>query len=271
MTELQKTELELLKTFCGICSELGLRYYLVCGSALGAEKYGGFIPWDDDADIAMPRSDYEVFIEKAPSMLSGDLFLQNFRTDPAFPQLFSKLRDSGTAFIEKSAAKLNINHGIYIDIFPLDGYPEGRLKAAFLELRKKIALMKVSCVFDVERSAKTKAACALFRFAGCRKRTAGIIGKLDKTLRKYPEKDSALWCNHGNWQGKLDYSPREHYADGKKAIFEGIEVMLPAETDAYLTQKYGDWRADLPESEKKGHHFYTVCDTEKPFTEYIKF
>ena len=120
MTPLQQKELELLTLFIQICSQLELRYYLVCGTALGAVKYGGFIPWDDDVDVSMPREDYEVFLQKAPALLPEHVFLQNYRTDPAFPQIFSKLRNSNTTYIEKSAGKLPINHGIYIDIFPLD-------------------------------------------------------------------------------------------------------------------------------------------------------
>lgn len=69
MTELQETELELLKQFLLVCEQFKLTYYLVCGSALGAVKYGGFIPWDDDIDVALPRKDYEVFCREAPKML----------------------------------------------------------------------------------------------------------------------------------------------------------------------------------------------------------
>ena len=69
MTELQQTEFEILKEFVAVCEQLRLCYYLVCGSCLGAVKYNGFIPWDDDIDVAMPREDYRVFCQKAPSML----------------------------------------------------------------------------------------------------------------------------------------------------------------------------------------------------------
>lgn len=101
MTPLQQKEYQLLGLFLDICRQLDLRYYLVCGSALGAVKYKGFIPWDDDVDIAMPRGDYQRFLSQAQALLPEGFFLQNFHTDPAFPQIYSKLRDSNTAFIEK--------------------------------------------------------------------------------------------------------------------------------------------------------------------------
>ena len=85
MNALQKRELELFQAFLQVCRQLKLPYFLVCGSALGAVKYQGFIPWDDDMDIAMLRPDYEVFLAQAPALLPGHIFLQNYKTDPAFP------------------------------------------------------------------------------------------------------------------------------------------------------------------------------------------
>ena len=100
MTELQKKEFEMLCLVVDICNQLDLEYYLVCGSALGAVKYNGFIPWDDDVDVALPRKDYELFLSKASSMLPSWCFIQNYRTDPKFPLLGTKLRNSKTTFIE---------------------------------------------------------------------------------------------------------------------------------------------------------------------------
>ena len=102
MNALQKRELELFQAFLQVCRQLKLPYFLVCGSALGAVKYQGFIPWDDDMDIAMLRPDYEVFLAQAPALLPGHIFLQNYKTDPAFPAIYSKLRLSGTLFLEAS-------------------------------------------------------------------------------------------------------------------------------------------------------------------------
>ena len=119
MNALQKRELELFQAFLQVCRQLKLPYFLVCGSALGAVKYQGFIPWDDDMDIAMLRPDYEVFLAQAPALLPGHIFLQNYKTDPAFPAIYSKLRLSGTLFLEASARDLPIHQGIFIDLFPL--------------------------------------------------------------------------------------------------------------------------------------------------------
>lgn len=271
MNELQKTELQILKTFISICEKLGIGYYLVCGSALGAAKYGGFIPWDDDIDAALLRPDYELFCKNAPQMLPEHLFLQNYVTESACPFLYSKIRNSDTTFIEKATAHLDINHGIFIDVFPLDGYPEEKLRRLALERKKKTLKLKNDCAYahDDKIKAASRLCFAAERYLGFDKKTAETNNKLTKLISAYPPETSALWCNHGNWQGKLEYAPREQYGRGRKAGFEGIEVTIPEDIDAYLTQKYGDWRSDLPESKQKGHE-PLICDTARPYTYYVE-
>lgn len=151
MNELQKVEFDLLCEAVRIFSDLKLTYYLVCGSALGAIKYGGFIPWDDDMDIALPRDDYEIFIKEAGCRLPDGLFLQNHHTEASFPQIFSKLRNSRTTYIEKSISALPINHGVYIDIFPLDEYPADRGAQRRLEFEKQRLFLKLSVVYCSKR------------------------------------------------------------------------------------------------------------------------
>ena len=268
MTPLQQRELELLQLFVRLCEQMQLRYYLVCGTALGAVKYGGFIPWDDDVDVAMPREDYEVFLEKAPSLLPEGMFLQNYRTDPAFPQIFSKLRNSNTTYIEKSAAALPINHGIYIDIFPLDGYPEHPKEQRRLEMNKKLYLQLLGTAFAEPAPLKSKIIYRIKRALGFHKRTAQFAAYYDAMIRKTSPENSSLWCNHGNWQGKLEYAPREQYGAGAEAVFEGLVVRIPEHYSEYLTQKYGDYSQDPPIQEQVGHHYYKICDVDRPYTYY---
>lgn len=270
MNDLQKKELELLKIFIDICNQLNLKYYLVCGSALGAVKYNGFIPWDDDIDVGMPRNDYEVFLEMAPAILSEKYFLQTHISDNNYPNIFAKLRDSTTTYIEKSVAHISMNHGVYIDIFPLDGYPKSKEDQLMLEKRKKTYKRLLTSVYDVPRSLKGKLAVKLMRFLKIHKKTLYILKKYNKLISSYTIKDSSIICNHGNWQGTLEYAPKEQYGCGKWTEFEGIKVRVPEKFDDYLTQKYGDWRSDPPTEEQVGHHYYTYMDLDNPYTDYIK-
>ena len=270
MTDLQKKELDLMICVVDICNKLNLNYYLVCGSALGAVKYQGFIPWDDDMDIGLPRKDYNRFVIEAPKMLPERYFLQNFRTDSQFPHIFSKLRDSTTTMIEKSMAHLNIHHGIGIDIFPLDGYPQKKTQQILFDLRKKCYSWMQYCALGKGPNPKVELRNRIFRLLGYHKRTAKILDKMERLFSAYSPENSELWCNHGNWQGKLEYAPRWHYGAGTQKVFEGITVIVPEDYDAYLTRKYGNWRADPPTDKQVSHHTYTICDVSKPYTWYVR-
>ncbi len=81
--------------------------------------------------------------------------------------------------------------------------------------------------------------------------------------------DAEVYCNYGNFRGVMEKTPKEIYGDGAQATFEGLPVRVPARYDDYLTQKYGDWRAELPKEQQVGHHYYAVCDLDTPYTEYI--
>lgn len=268
MNQLQQKEFEILREFVAVCDKLGLTYYLVCGSALGAVKYGGFIPWDDDVDVAMPRADYEKFLAQAPGLLPAHLFIQNYRTDPAFPKTFTKLRDSRTTYIETDYADLPMHHGVFIDVFPLDGYPVGDAAVAEFEKRKKKYLRLTSCSLRPMGSVKSRVLRMGLRLLGYHKKTAKYLAEYEAMIRDCGVGD--VLCNYGNFRGVMEKTPKEIYGAGTEAQFEGLTVRVPADFDTYLTQKYGDWRADLPENEKKGHHYYTAMDLTVPYQEYIK-
>lgn len=270
MTDLQRIEFEMLKEFVRICDELKLKYFLVCGSALGAVKYKGFIPWDDDMDVALPRADYEIFCQKAQSMLPEHLFLQNSDTDKYYPLIFSKIRHIGTTFIEKPYAKTNMNHGIYIDVFPLDGYPDDvRAQQKIEKEKQRYNLMRLCCL-DVPHTWKTRLLVTGQRFLGIHKKPFRFVKRLEKNIVIYPTENSNIWCNHGNWQGKLEYASRTQYGDGTWAEFEGLLVRIPEKYDEYLMQKYGDWHSDPLDEDKIGHHYYYVCDTKKTYKYYVE-
>lgn len=265
LTDLQKRELELLKQFDAVCEKLQLRYFLVCGSALGAVKYQGFIPWDDDVDVALFREDYEIFLARAPELLPPEVFLQNTYTDPQVPFIYSKLRNSNTTFVERSCANLSMHHGIYMDVFPLDGYPSDPLARILLEMRKKYYTYLLYTPLDIPRRPYAKVLNALL---GRRHSVSEVARKYSRMISRYPVSGSALICNHGNWQGRREYAAREQYADGTPTSFEGLKVYVPRQYDAYLTQKYGNWRADIPDAQKVGHHTCLICDPDRPYTDY---
>lgn len=277
MTELQKRELEILKEFLKICTELNLTYYLVCGSALGAVKYKGFIPWDDDIDVALPRKDYEIFLKLAQELLPKWCFLQNHKTDSKFHLVGSKLRDSRTTYVEQMCEKLPINHGVFIDVFPLDGqwknykeYVLFRRAQKEVESRRRVHLIYNRLSPKNILSLRTNYYYWMNRIFKMYDNTQNVIAKYDKIISSYDVECSEIWCNHANSISSLEYAPREQYGNGIMMKFEGLDVRVPERYDEYLTQKYGNWRDDLPEEQKIGHHYAKVIDLARPYTDYIK-
>ena len=269
MTQLQSKTFELLKIVVAICEKWSIPYYLVCGSALGAVKYGGFIPWDDDIDVGLLRADYERFLEIAPGEIPDWCFLQNYKTEKLFSQTYTKLRNSNTTFIEADVAQVEMNHGIYLDIFPIDGYPRNAFEIKIFELRRRINGWVRSSIYENHPMEKIRKRNRILRFLGVHKKADRAHARLEKMYARYSTGQSDLWCNFGNWQGKLEYAPKWHYGEGTYADFEGLRVRIPENFDAYLTQKYGDWRSDPPVEAQKTHHLSTVIDTEKPYTLYM--
>jgi len=269
MTELQQVEFDLFRIFAETCEKLNLNYFLVCGSALGAKRHGGFIPWDDDLDVGMYREDYNKFIELAPPLLPEGIFLQNYHSDPEYRNIFSKLRNSNTTYIEKTVQHLNINHGIYIDVFPLDGYPQSALEQKWLAFEMKYYVYALLSGFSKSTSLKGTLANLPFRMLGYPRRVKQTLMKYESVISKYPIKDTKLVCNHGTWYGKRNYIPKEFYGKGSVISFEGYPAKVPEDIENYLKTLFGDWQTPPPPEKQRGHHFYEICDTKKPYTEYL--
>lgn len=267
MNDIQKVVFGMFEHFVRVCQELGLNYYLINGSALGAEKYGGFIPWDDDMDIGMPRKDYEIFLAKAQSYLPKEIFVQNYRTDKNFPFMYTKLRNSNTTFIETSVRKINMNHGVYLDIFPLDGCDNDYRTLKIKNIKIKVLHWFHFCALDDRSSLKIRFRNNVLRIFGYHKRTAKYLRMLDVIFSNTDE-NSMYLCNFNDRQGKGGIL-RDWYGNGSDAVFEGVNVKIPKKFDDYLTKKYGDWRSELPSDEQKSHHKALICDATKPYTEYI--
>lgn len=122
-------ELEALTVIDQICRRHSIKYTLIDGSLLGAIRHNGFIPWDDDVDIAMLRDDLEKFKLICKTELPSKYFYQDMSTDPEYLYLFDKIRINNTLFKESYLAEYNINHGVFIDIFPVDNVSDNKKEA----------------------------------------------------------------------------------------------------------------------------------------------
>ncbi len=122
ITAVHQKLLEILTAVDGVCKKHGIRYTLEGGTLLGAVKYGGFVPWDDDIDIVMLRCDYEKFLRVCQTEMGADskYFIQNFRTVRDFPLNYTKVCMNNTLYMQSAYANLDIHHGLFIDVFPID-------------------------------------------------------------------------------------------------------------------------------------------------------
>ena len=128
LRELQLKQVEILTVIKKICEDNEIKFSLFAGTALGAIRHNGFIPWDDDVDIVMSRNDYIKFKKVCEKELPNQYFYQDYHTDPGFTQCFAKIRDNNTTYIEEGTEDLKMNRGIFVDIFPFDVVPNSYIR-----------------------------------------------------------------------------------------------------------------------------------------------
>lgn len=249
LQQLKKEELELLQALIAVCSQLGLTYYILGGTLLGAVRHQGFIPWDDDIDVGIPRADYEILMARGQELLPEGIFLQNFRTDPDYPLNFAKLRRRNTCFVEHGLRNCRIDHGIYIDIFPLDYYPENNVR--LFRLKDRMMRLRVTFAFSGDILGIGSRVCRWFTlpFFSSRKRT---VEKREELLRSVPS--GSRLANHCGAWGEKEIVPAHWYGEGTQLLFEGIPVRAPAEYHLWLTQVYGSYQQLPPEDKRRPHH-----------------
>lgn len=276
LKELHRIQLEMLIDFVDACKKLDLKYFLICGSALGAVRHKGFIPWDDDIDIGMPRNDYERFITEGQKLLNSNTFIQTHRSDSEYPHNFAKIRNSKTTYIEFTKKNINMNHGVYIDIFPLDGVSKSYIGRLFFTIANKIYAKKVDEAFDLSIYAKNQNFKNIFfelivKILFRRKSYKEIVVKRDKLLRKRDYYKSNYIANYCGAWGNKEICHRSFFGEGQEVKFENIEVVIPKEYDLYLKQVYGNYMK-LPHIDKrKSHHYCSKIDLNAPYTKYISF
>jgi len=129
LAQIHSVLLDILKEVVRVCGILGIRPFVTGGTAIGAFYYCGFVRMDDDIDLGLIRNEYQLFVSKAPDLLSAGYFLQVPETDSATPFYAAKVRKDNTLFVEKEYKDLPIHQGIFVDIFPFDNVPDGAFHA----------------------------------------------------------------------------------------------------------------------------------------------
>ena len=261
--KVQEHILDIFRDIIRVCDELDINYFIMGGTALGAVRHGGFIPWDDDLDIGMLRTDYERFLKEAPQCLRGDLFLQTFESEPRSPFYFAKVRKSGTEFTEYYCRKLPIHSGIYVDIFPYDSVPD-EVHARKGYYWKSKCLLNLYIAKEVTETSVPHHGWHRIAYFMIRNGLHILLmpvsknwlyRRLDHHMQRYNTKQTVYVGDGGNPGVQLK---RKYVKQPEKICFEGTEVKCPKEIEEYLHDNYGDYHKLPPENERKGHAPYQV-------------
>lgn len=266
--ELQLYKLEVLKEFAALCDQNNLRYCLYGGTLLGAVRHGGYIPWDDDVDVLMPWEDYNKFLKTYSKQLPDKYFVQNYKTDPCFPLMFTQLRVNNTTSMPVKNAPLDIHWGICIDIFPLVGIAESGMKRKLQN--KMIPLIYSFLSVDIIKAVNVPC-------AGMQK----IINKIPRKIRHaFVNAEYAVLFSGSEKQKKCydlfdtkikDIGDYSDWTDTEDMLFEGIPFKVPKKYDKLLTLLYGDYMTPPPVDQRGGHEIQLgdqILDFNKDYSIY---
>lgn len=261
LRRVQLEQLGMLIEFDRICKENNLSYQLFAGTLLGAIRHNGFIPWDDDIDVAMLRDDYEKFINICNDNLSPDYFLQNYKTDPYYFRQFSRIRKNNTKYVQDLYKNLEIHHGIFIDVFPLDGFVPGSIfeviRVNIIKIMYYLNRGRNNTVSDKASFIK-KAVGKLFMVTNL------IINKptfdeLKTKIIKINSKKNTKYITHltnaiDSYGYKSFLIKKENFMNVIEWEFEKNKFPVPYTFHKYLTNIYGDYMKLPPKEQRKPHH-----------------
>lgn len=266
--EVQKKILDIMKYTDKLCRENGIVYYIMGGTALGAVRHGGFIPWDDDLDIFMTADQYQRFKKVFTEQNSNQFVLQEWKTTPDYLE-YAKIRMNGTTFIEEQFKdRKDMHHGIYIDIMILHKVPES------LILQKKIYYYsKFVTLYGLSQRnwrPKTKLQTILLKslkFLPC-KWLAHIcystIYKYDFMEKNYKY---CYWITTGKFRNGL--FDKSFFLEPVDIAFEDTFLLGSKKIEEYLNYRYGDYMKLPTEEERRAAVHAMVYDTKADFSEYI--
>lgn len=258
LRKVQMIQLEMLKEVKRICEEHDIKYFLDSGTLLGAIRHKGFIPWDDDLDVAFIREEYNKFLNVASKELDKRFFLQTWNNDNEYALPFSKIRMNNTKFVENNSKYINAHNGIFIDLLPYDNVPNGIIRSGFSSLTSKflfrIILMKNNYTPWREEQHLKKYLYKFFKILSKMVSNRKLKNIFNKVITKYNNQNcnKVIIC---------DGAYPKNFINEKYILEEFIQVKfedeyfsVPKEYNQYLTNVYGDYMTPPPENQRENRH-----------------
>ncbi len=252
---IQTIELQVLKKFDEICVKHDLKYTFVGGTLIGAIRHKGFIPWDDDIDIAMPRKDFDKFKKYAIEELGENFFYQCIDTDQEYKYLYDKIRVNNTVFKEAYLAIYNIHHGIFFDIFPLDYLPSNLVNRWLLLNKCNFFRTILMCKYlDVNARKGKKKILAIILKTIFNPLSYDFIIKQWRRMEKEGDEKSGLICMLENPKRKKQIFEEKWFENLERVQFETIHGYIISEYDSYLIKNFGNYMILPPDEKRKAIH-----------------
>ena len=270
--------MQMYQTLVRVCEENGLTLMLCGGSCLGAIRHQGFIPWDDDLDMCMPREDYERLKELLVNGALGNGYEYMF---PAKGKdslcMFMKIYKKGTRCVEAGSEYSNFPKGLSVDVFPLEGVSPNRIQRKLTGFIANMLRLCANIVYEVTYpvSDTTRKLTQMQGWGKIVVKSRRIIGSCLSliahrhwvnwydTLVCHPEKEELMSIPTGRKLYEGEMLPAHVFIPTRKVMFEGVEVNVPGRAEEYLTNLYGANYMQLPPVEKRERHFILEFDLNK--------
>lgn len=254
LVKLHHVELEILNEIDKICKNNNIEYFLIGGTLLGAIRHKGFIPWDDDLDIAMTRDNYEKFINIAIDELDNKYFLENYKTNPDCYFPFTKIRKNNTIMDEKATSHIDNHKGIFVDIFPFDNLEN---KDSFLTLLRVLLIRSITETVFVKKGVYKSffkycnhpLISLCFSIFSCKK----LFNMQEKMCIKDDDSSKYYASLIGAYAFKKECFLKKELFPLTIATFEGKEYFVFKNYDEFLRSVYGDY-LKMPPKEKRVNH-----------------
>lgn len=274
IADLQDKMLEILKYFISVCEKNDLHYWLAGGTCLGALRHGGFIPWDDDLDVYMPRDDYEKLWDLiGKGKIDGHYVLCRTTKERNYHHRVMQIADINTTFINRRCKNEDIEHGVYIDIIPIDACPDSKFQR-FNQFINAVIFSICNIQQKPEynggkltglMSFGTSVLLGIIRSQNARYRA---WSKAEKRMTKYGWDDcSHVKCITSMFRSLMIAYPKE-WIGYRKVPFEDIMAVVPSNAEAYCTALYGDYMSLPPKDKQVVRHHTEYIDLNNPYTKY---
>lgn len=255
LRKVQMLEIEILDEIVRICDENNINYYLIAGTLIGAVRHKGFIPWDDDLDIAMMRDDYEKFLNVCESSLNNRFIIDSHETSKIYYRLAAKVRIKNSIYMQRDLKKYKGEQGIWIDILPLDNINKPNTFKEFFQATVK-SILEVAIEnkrkIDISEKSKYKVIIAkLFSIF-----PINLLIEIQKDIMMFDNNENNNYIV--NFASKYNYKrqtfKKELWEKTIDAEFEGKYYKIPIGYDEILKSIYGDYMEIPPKSKQEIHN-----------------